>query len=109
MATHDRFTEHFYQTAEELWQALSPTRGADTLLDWTTRSFTAAYFAASSAIARFSEWGGRWSEKKGTRSTLSKCHSALSPLFLFSGVNKKGEGCSSQTARSCLVLNPRCS
>ncbi|MCK2116099.1 FRG domain-containing protein [Pseudomonas fulva] len=168
MAKHDRFTEHFYQTAEELWQALSPTHefkkghedfvyrgqadarwgllptilrprnvppivsytemvdasdmvfyelailqrfakhcddvgipipndsqtfrktildtqtadrfykdpslwpnpeildfmamaqhhGVPTrLLDWTTRSFTAAYFAASSAIARFSEWG----------------------------------------------------
>ncbi|WP_348635638.1 FRG domain-containing protein [Pseudomonas sp. BP6] len=36
-----------------------PTR----LLDWTTRSFTAAYFAASSAIARFSEWGADGQKK----------------------------------------------
>lgn len=32
-------------------------------LDWTTRSFTAAYFAASSAIARFSEWGADGQKK----------------------------------------------
>lgn len=63
MATHDRFTEHFYQAAEELWQALSPTRVPTRLLDWRTRSFTAAYSAASSAIARFSEWGADGQKK----------------------------------------------
>jgi len=34
-----------------------PTR----LLDWTTRAYTAAYFAASSALARFNEWN--WGER----------------------------------------------